>query len=230
MSCSSTLTIYRKYNIEILDDNRLNEIKNRYIKSNDGKEKYAFPIIIDSNFRPHSISEEPKTVAEIRNRYFTLDGNPVDELISEYFISNYHELWDEFNLQGYNFGRSEYQISISEAKEISVAIKYLLNGEYSEKIEDVLNNKWIKIFGDEYPKYFNFYSTKNKKIYIEKENDDCWSINFGDDIIEREYQETNTEKELNMRSTLQILETFINLCNEYHEKYIDYMLIYSVSC
>lgn len=230
MGCSSTLTIYRKYNIDILGENKLNEIKNRYIESNGGKEKDAFPIIIDSNFRPNQFSEEPKTVNEIRNRYFTIDGNPVDELISEFFISNYHELWDEFNLQGYNFGRSEYQISLDEVKSITVAIKYLLSGEYSEKMEEVLNNKWINIFGNGYTKYSNFYSSSNKKIYIERECDDIWTINLGDDMMDREDKENDLEHESNMKSTLQIMETFISLCNEYHEKYVDYMLIYSVSC
>lgn len=230
MGCSSTLTIYRKYNIDILDKDKLNEIKNRYIESNNGKEKDAFPIIIDSNFKPHQYSEECRTVTEIRNRYFTIDGNPVDELISEFFISNYHELWDEFNLQGYNFGRSEYNISLKEAEEITIAIKYLLNGEYSNKMEDILNNKWIRIFGNGYTKYSNFYSPSNKKIYIERECDDIWTINLGDVMMDREDKENDLEHEYNMKSTLQIMETFISLCNEYHEKYVEYMLIYSVSC
>lgn len=227
MGCSSTLTIYRKYNIDILDENKLSEIKNRYIESNDGKEKDAFPIIIDSNFRPNQSSEEPKTVNEIRNRYFTIDGNPVDELVSEYFISNYSELCNELGLCGYSFGRSGYSISLEEAKEIRMAMKYLLNGDYNTKTEDIMDNKWIGIFGREYPKYINFHSTSNKKIHIEKESGNYWTIDLCDGEMDSEY---NAEKEYNMKSTLQIMETYIRLCSDYHEKYIDYILVYNFSC
>lgn len=70
-----------------------------------------------------------------------------------HFISTFGFFGEALDLNAYNFERSTCEISFNDAKEILIAVKYLLGRKYSYEMEEILSNKWISIFGEILPEY-----------------------------------------------------------------------------
>lgn len=232
MGRESTLTIYRRYRSDRfrLDDASLKALHDKYVELNEGKEIKKFPEIVDL-WKIKNLDMKTSDLDNIRNRYFTKDGCPVDEIMSDFWCSSFSELWEEYNLDGYSMSNYMIEIPLSDAKAIKQALAYLLSKNWNETFEDVLDNKWIKIFGEKYPKYTQAMSPNRSRIYIEKDTADSWSISSSDDDFLYEIKEENDTQESTMKSLLRIIDAYLllkdDIMNEYNE--IDYMLIYRVS-
>lgn len=93
------------------------------------------------------------------------DKRKYDILLDLGFCSTFRCLREEFNLDP--FRNPTVEIDISTAKEMRQAIKYLLNYKYSDKVEEIMDNYYIKIFGSEIPE---FEYRKNKDIDVESDD------------------------------------------------------------
>ena len=123
-------------------------------------------------------------------------------LFPMHFISSFGFFGDELNLNPFNLEKCFDEISISTAKDILEACKYLLTRKYSYEIENILNNQWIKIFGDILPEY---HGEKEKGMVLSYD----------------------TQEGLAMIDSVRIMmESFINIHNEYNDEEIK--LVYVV--
>ena len=123
-------------------------------------------------------------------------------LFPMHFISSFGFFGDELNLNPFNLEKCFDEISISTAKDILEACKYLLTRKYSYEIENILNNQWIKIFGDILPEY---HGEKEKGMVLSYD----------------------TQEGLAMIDSVRIMmESFINIHNEYDDEEIK--LVYVV--
>lgn len=89
------------------------------------------------------------------------DKRKYDILLDLGFCSTFRCLREEFNLG--EIKNSTIEINVSTAKEMRQAIKYLLNYKYSDKVEEIMDNYYIKVFGSEIPEY---EYRKNKDIDV----------------------------------------------------------------
>lgn len=110
------------------------------------KEFYAYPLTLEHN--------------EINNYKWVSfkTGKIYDEIFCLNFLSDFAQLKEEYALDP--FRNSEMKISFGQAKEMLVAINYLLSRNFSLKTEDILNNHYIRVFGEMLPSYEAFLNGK----------------------------------------------------------------------
>lgn len=141
------------------------------------------------------------------------------------FISDFSELCDEYRMgSGGTWKDNERIISKDDCKQILVALKYLLNGEYSDKIEEVLDNKWIAIFGQHYPKYS---TPENNEYIIEKIERGQYSIHKGDMYEDNLRKLENQSREHLFRRIALAME--LALSEDYHSYSTELVVVYSIS-
>lgn len=80
------------------------------------------------------------------------DNSTYIPIMSFYFPSDFSVLKDEYNMYSSSCA-SQVIIDLHTAKELVQAIDYLLAGNYSEQFELILNNYYIKKFGELLPLY-----------------------------------------------------------------------------
>jgi len=149
------------------------------------------------------------------------DKEEYNELLSVEFNSLFSCLKDEFNLSSYSVNNT-LEISACEAEKMLEAINYLLFEKYDHLLEEaVLNNHYIKVFGETFTPYVNYYiklNHTNNNIEDEEDNYELFSYN-------EEYQ----SELCILKRVKSILDTFLLLVNENTWREFKYVLLYIVS-
>lgn len=193
MSRGTTLTLYKKYNIQ-MDEKSFNKIVDKYVeynKENDwcvdkkiaSEYRNDLPLILNKNaFRTTSKYNKrlkkwietplPNTIERMKNDAFgyvdKCDKLCCEKIMEWDFGSTFDCLIDHLNIGYCNFSKSSVFITEEMASKMLSAIDYILGGEWSDKIERSMDNPYIKIFtdgyrGDAYWKYVHRNSAKRCK-------------------------------------------------------------------
>lgn len=205
MARGSTLTLYKKYDVK-MDDDTFNSIVNKYIiynrehdysskKKSDNVYGKDIPIVMPLEpFKKESEYDEATqtwkdlrplpTFENIKNSLIgfvdSSDKMYCERIMEWSFNSSFDCLVEEYNLGHYGFSGTEMKITSSMAESMLIAINYILNGDWSEKAERGMSNRFIKTFTDGYNcdsywKYIHRNSkNKNKKVF--RVNQDGYDI------------------------------------------------------
>ena len=130
-----------------------------------------------------------------------------DELFKTRFISGFDVLKKYYNLDTFN--NTELEITYTMAANMKTAIDYLLNRDYSIKLEDLLDNGYIRAFGELLPSYEHFITSETE---YNIDYTDCFEVD-GTSFLKK-FSAT--------------LSTFLTLCNEDMFNDAEYKLIYHV--
>ena len=170
MSTGSYFILLRKskFNEKIIKD----EV-DKYI--NDYNKLYNQPYgYINDSFENQEFFKFPLTLETIQPNYFKWVSFKnyliYDEIFICNFLSSFTQLREYFNLDPYK--KSELIIDFNVANDIKIAIDYLLSRNFSLKIEDIMNNQWIRIFGELLPSYETFLEGKKFTNYNNEEEND----------------------------------------------------------
>ena len=212
MASGSYFTIFRKSNSITLPADKLEVLKAEYMKSHDGlfpKEKDKncnIPLLMQEDFvhSDYSIKDAKS------NNYYDKDGVLHEKLLAFDFCSTFTCLKEKFNLNAYKNAECSVMISQDEARKMLQAIKYVLSGEYNKKFEDILNNEYVQLFGDGYSLFDNRFSKHKDKIYVDKDNNDGYSISFGDSQWDAEIAESDDDIVFNLTRTKSCLQAFLD--------------------
>lgn len=236
MGFESSFTLYRKHLKYGLASDARQKIVDKYVEYNkkndwrtEDKESKDYsddlPIVMNNTVGMEYEDYKHISLPELRNKYF-IDDCPADKLLDINFCSNSRFICDEFCLgHGGTWKSHEKVIDKTTAEKMLQAIRYLLHGEYSKKIENAIGNEWIKIFGNEYPKY---YHKKSKNIYLDRIERGSYKISFGDEDAELEYEEDNQSMECMMTEIAAMLTMYLN-CDYCYDNDTELVLVYSIS-
>lgn len=197
MSSGSYFTIYRKKINCKASQEWLDALKNEYFLSNkssclfkDGASedemKKDIPLFMDSEFKSKSSYDEDSKKTNI---YYDKDGIVHEKLLDFHFGSAFTCLREHFALNPYKLSQSSVVVSKADAEKMLQAIEYVLSEEYSKKFESVLNNEYVKMFGDGYTLFDNRFKTAQRPIYVDKDGDDGYTVSFNDQLLDDESAE-----------------------------------------
>jgi hypothetical protein len=205
MSNSSYFTLLRKSKENLQFSNKLIE---EFIIS-----KYNEMMFMNNN-KATSVEEMQKEISNYYPittfKYISIKNkNEYDVVFQFHFTSGFNVLKDEFNLNPYN-KYSDIIIDLNLAKEMLIAIDYILSRDYSHKFEDILNNYYINVFGDLIP---NFQYRFNDKP----------------DLDEFESEELEKEGFYYLKKCRDIIAAYILIEKENTLNEAEYILLYSVA-
>ena len=205
MSSGSYFLILRHVNVaaEVKNKISIDSFVERYKKrilSNTGNVEEYFKLPLNEKFE--DIWMPKNTFKWVSTKSYKV----YDELGKYDFISGFTALKEYYNLGSYN--NNELIISLNTAKEMKIAIDYILSRDYSLKTEDLLDNSFIRVFGEQLPSYENF-------IYKHTPENE---VNYGDCF--------ETEGWYFLMKTQAVLSTFIWLCHENDFDEAEYQLVY----
>ena len=228
MSSGTTLTMYRRFNNAKFSLDIIGKLREfyteKYEKENSWKPKPAkdpnqtsapdrkecFPRIVRMNRYEGPICDRDLTPDDFT--YVDMaTSTTLQKMISVDFPSTFSQLKEEYRLNSYDLATSSTLIERSDAENILVAVKYLLLGKYSKEMEDVMDNRFIKILGDSYPRYINRKMREN--IYLDKNGEDGYVLSIGDADADR----TNEDENLSAEYCLRSLQSFLTLFLEASE-------------
>ena len=137
MSRGSTFVILKKTDQTVSKDEILNNQLRECLTGN--------PITLDD--LPEYIYHSEDCYV---NKFNTHIYTPV---VSASFISTFTCLSEEFYLNPYDLKHDRVVFTMSTVEDMAQAIRYLYNSDYSSKLEEVLSNPFIEIFGDLHDDY-----------------------------------------------------------------------------
>ncbi len=197
MSSGSYFTIYRKKSNCRASQEVLAALKNEYFLSNkssclckdstdEDEMKKDIPLFMDSEFKSKPSYDEDSKKTSI---YYDKDGIVHEKLLDFHFGSAFTCLREHFALNPYKLSQSSVVVSKADAEKMLQAIEYVLSEEYSKKFESVLNNEYVKMFGDGYTPFDNRFKTAHRPIYVDKDGDDGYTVSFNDQLLDDESTE-----------------------------------------
>lgn len=142
-----------------VSDKVYNDIKHRYDENYESysiKSEITYPIL----FQLHKDESEKYNYPNLGIYVGKDDKRIYHDLIEQSFTSCMNFLKPELDLFTYTDIRF---ISVAKAERMVQALKYILSEKYSNEFEDILNNHYIQIFGDEYVPYICRYQ-KSKRF------------------------------------------------------------------
>lgn len=166
MSSGSRFILLRKHNLEI-SAVELDAVIKHYTReasaafsSGQGLPLVASlrPYVIDSYYDKTAKSwvHFPYSMERLERdcRYVMLDDHKLcDFLLSWDFSSGFDCLKNEWSLSAYRQEFSQHIVSKTEASKMLQAVKYLLSEDWSDRMEEVLDNAYIKVLADGYTSY-----------------------------------------------------------------------------
>ena len=234
MSSGSYFTLYRKYKTAASKE-EIADIVKRYVQ--EGKENGLtsktdeelaadLPLVLDPKIgiKESVYDEQTKSWKDVRDysiagrraNYLKIlreDNSYLDELLTWNFNSSFTCLKDEWSMQAYTWSGSQHVIDKNTATLMLQACNYLLSGNWSDEVERILDNKWIKIFadGNDCCSYWKYVYRNNKKALREIEND-----------------EDSSEVEWQLSQMNLALEAFVKTDPEWlDDDRIEHMLVYT---
>ena len=214
MSSGSYLTIYRKHHDEPISHEVVESVANEYFlankkelfgsKKDDEQLKDDIPILMDLKYKSeHSYLDD---IAHYE--YVDINGFKYGKLLEFHFGSSFSCLKDEFSLDAYSFKRCSTFISKHDAEKMLQAINYILSNNYNKEFENVLSNKYVKVFGEDYSPFANRFSNNNEPIYVDK-NAGNFKITYGDYEYDAEIAEDDANVEFNLKKAKSCLDAFL---------------------
>lgn len=116
------------------------------------------------------------------------------------FNSTFTCLKEEFDLNAYSTCQDKIVFTETHARAMLQAIKYLYNGDYSSKIEELLDNDYIRIFSEMHAPYMKYLHPDWGEDYAD--GDSKWSL----------------------KRLKRLLEAYLCMCEEDDEN--EYVLLY----
>lgn len=225
MSSGSYFRTWKKFNNVVGNEAEIAAVKAEYAlrnakddwsddkKNNAKKHEDDLPLFLNVNFtveRDDFGSDDEKK--DLPRAFFKEDGKMCVQILEHFFGCGLPSLKNHYNLNPYTRANSSVVVSASEAKQILQAAKYLLCGQWSKELDDVVMsaNPFVEVLGDDYLKwkYRNESSASKKRIYIDKEGKDSWSLTFGDPQMDAEDDEENESYERTLKKLAAMLESF----------------------
>lgn len=204
MAINTHFRIWLRHNDILGDPAEIAEIKEQYKLRNeaddwsssreDNEEKRALdmPILLERGYkakRDFSLDEKNP-----REAYGREDGKLYSFLYEIWFGVWLENLRKHYNLDPYKRSEATAFIPLEDVPKIVQASRYLLSGDYSDKLESLLSNEFIKILGDGYPKW-EWRKSKRDDIYIDKTDEGRYVVSFGDCQSDAETEEENLSSE-----------------------------------
>lgn len=213
MGTDTCFRVWRKYNTKDAALAEYDALKEEYRLKNekdDWREDKAsrasehakdIPILLERGFKAErGFTEECDS--HVREAIGKDDGKLYVMLLEYFFGRSLGKLRDYYNLNPGQLSRMTAFVPEADIKKIVQAAKYLLRGVFSKDDEDILDNEFISILGDNYPKWYLRSRRDSEKIYIDKNDDEGYVVSFGDHDYDAECEEEN-------RSTEQILKKLV---------------------
>lgn len=219
MSQSSYMTLFRKYNCKISND-VLSEIIakcNENAQLENGKTKQ---IVVPEIMKVMQFSNDKECLdkqLDINAKrseflYINKEGTYLDKLMSWSFSSEFTCIKDEFNLNPFDLNLKYKLIDNALAYKMHIACKYLLSKKWSDDFEEILDNEWIDIIGNNNMLSYFEYSFRKDSKFLDEAKD-------SEDFILIKY---------NIKRLKNALDVYLNCYHEY-DMYNNLVLVYSVS-
>lgn len=216
MSSGSYFTLYRKSNkAPKASQEELDALKNEYYLSskngifgdnaaNEEQLKADIPILLHSGYKADSYEDNTSCT------YYSHDGTRHEKLLEFMFGSSFTCLKEKFGLNPYNFSKSAVLISKLEAEKILQAIEYVLSRGYSKEFERILNNEYVELLGYGYSPFDNRFTKQRQTLYIDKNGNDGYAVEFNDITLEREVAEEDECIEFSLNRAKACFLAFLN--------------------
>lgn len=169
MSSGSFLTIYRVDKKNKLPPEKLEVVKQEYIKNfkehrmslsnEDPSEKDledSIPLLVEEDFKSGAKYEGMNDM--LKPKFSSEDGTAWHELMSFTFNSMFTTLREHYDMSTCVIKRSDVIVSPADAKEILAAAKYILGKKYDKYFEDILANSFLEELGSGVSYFINRYS------------------------------------------------------------------------
>lgn len=228
MGTDTFIRVWRRFNNKFGSAEEIATLKEQYKLANAAedwsfeKENHAteherdMPILLEHGFKVgNRFDSEDK---DLRAAWGTEDGKLYSFIGSFFFGRGLSKLRDHFKL---NIGRRSTCTSFmsgDDVKKIVQAARYLLNGKFSDELETILDNEFIQILGEDYPKWEFRKLKSNKRIYLDRESSGHWSISFGDPEAELETEEENSSVEWMLKKLETCLTGMLELETSYDDE------------
>ena len=137
-------------------------------------------------------------------------------LASFFFGRCFSSLREYYNLNTSKISTCTAFISKEDARRILQAIKYLLSGNFSDEVEDLLDNEFIKVLGENYPKWSMRKFKDELRFYVDKNGEDSWSITLGDPEGKRDEVEENSSEEHMLKKLECCLQSALDIETSYN--------------
>ena len=205
MGTDTIIRIWRRFNNKIGSQEEIIALREQYKLRNAAddwtseKENHAaehekdMPILLEHGFK----AERSIEAEEVDPRFaWGNEDNKLYSYIGSFFFGRgFSRLRDYFGLCIGKRSTCTAFMSKNDVKKIVQAARYLLNGQFSDEFESMLDNEFIKVLGEDYPKWELRKFKNNRKIYLDQESTGHWSISLGDPEGDREVEEENSNAE-----------------------------------
>lgn len=200
MGVETHFRVWRKHSKVVAEQAEISKLKEEYIKEAErnswtGKvsKADALPILLKKGFiSKKELWPDSEKLAEAFGRD---DRYLYSFLYTVWFGSSLSELRKHYGLSSASAASSSAFIPHEDIKSIVQAARYLLEAdEYSDKLESILDNEFVEILGDEYPKW-KLRNLKTDSIYVDKNSEDSYVVSFGDPQSDTENAEENASAE-----------------------------------
>lgn len=226
MSSGSYFRTWKKFNNVVGNEADIVAVKAEYAlrnakddwtsdkENNAKKHEEDLPLFLDVNFTAErgDLGFDDNAKKDLPRAFFKEDGKMCVQILEHFFGSGLPSLKNHYNLNPHARASSSVVVSASEAKQILQAAKYLLCGHWSKELDDAVMtaNPFVEVLGDDYLKwkYRNKFSANKKRIYIDKDSNDSWSLTFGDPQTDVEVAEENESYEWMLKKLAAMLESF----------------------
>ena len=171
------ITLYRQYKTKVSEELK-DSIVERYKKNslsllpiNDKTTSVEVPEIMKVlDFHLNNADNNPSE----NYKYIMKDGTCLDKLLTFDFSSAFTCISDYFYLDPYIPTKSTMIIDSDLAYKMQVACNYLLSKNWSDEIENILDNPWINIIAeDNQLMLFDYHFRNNKDYKMCAEDKEC---------------------------------------------------------
>lgn len=203
MSFESQLTILRTLNDKnTIDKKQITQIKTEF--------KNSYKDLLFGTQKEMHIPNFLSTEIDDDKEFISLKDNKLYlNIVSTHFCSDFTILKDYYNLNQYT-GYNQVELDKSTVEDMVRSINYILNFKHSEELEQLLNSKWIELFGELLPSFINRFETKCKNCLS---NEDKEFEYFGKHLLNR---------------VKIIFETYLLLLDEDQCNQYKYVLLYYI--
>ena len=226
MGTDTVIRVWRRFNNKVGSPEEISALKEQYKLRNAAedwsseKENHAIehekdmPILLEQGFKADrnvgcDEDENPRAA-------WGLEDSKLYSFIGSFFFGRgLSKLRDHFNLCTGKRSTCTAFIGKDDVKKIIQAARYLLSGKFSDELESMLENDFISVLGEDYPKWELRKFKNDKRIYLDRESSGHWSISFGDPEGDRETEEENSSAEWMLKKLETCLAGMLELETSY---------------
>lgn len=222
MGTDTFIRVWRRFNDKIGSQREISALREQYKLRNEANDlslkkidhEQDMPNLLEHGFKANALLEDE----EPRFAWGNADNKLYSFVGSFFFGRGLSQLRNHFGLSIGKYSTQTTFINKNDVKAIVQAARYLLSGKFSDELETMLDNEFISVLGEEYPKWKFRKLKSDKKIYLDRESSGHWSVSFGDSTSDLEIEEENSSTEWMLKKLETCLAGMLELETSYNGK------------